>query len=81
MPIISGICTAYVPLTSTQKYIRSCAPCGGGGFPVEWLTCPMPQFSALLDAGLLRDMLSLYDGRARQYHAIAALGDSVCGHR
>jgi hypothetical protein len=39
------------------------------------------QFSALLGAGLLRDMLSLYDGDARQFHAIVALGDSVCGHR
>lgn len=38
-------------------------------------------FSALLDAGLLRDMLSLYDGNAQRYHAIVALGDSVCGHR
>ena len=43
--------------------------------------CVIPQFSALLDAGLLRDMLSLYNSQTRQYHAIAALGDSVCGHR
>ena len=39
------------------------------------------QFSALLDAGLLLDMLSLYDRDAQRYHAIIALGDSVCGHR
>ena len=39
------------------------------------------QFSALLGAGLLRDLLSLYDTDARQFHATVALGDSVCGHR
>ncbi len=39
------------------------------------------QFPAMLAAGLLRDMLSLYDSQTWQNHAIIALGNDICGHK
>lgn len=43
--------------------------------------CPCVQFTALLTAGLLRDMVSMYDSGAQQYHLVLALSDSVCRHK
>ena len=43
--------------------------------------CPCVQFTALLAAGLLRDMVSMYDTGAQQYHLVLALSDSVCRHK
>ena len=39
------------------------------------------KFTALVDAGLLREAISLYDSGAQHYHLIVALSDDVCRHR
>ena len=41
---------------------------------------PRSQFTSLLKAGVITDMLAAADPAARTFYALAELGASVCGH-